>query len=84
MSSATALPDEVDIRQGCEAFIEASKRLELSFQAEQDGISEIMIPSREYGGEATVTGSGFCYAIEGDRILIEARGSEELDVTVEP
>jgi hypothetical protein len=46
--------------------------LELSYDAELEGISELVLPARIYNGEVAVTGEGACVDVRGDRLLVKA------------
>jgi endoglycosylceramidase len=49
--------------------------LELSFDAELEGITEVVLPARIYEGEVTVTGEGACVDHAGDRLLVKAEAT---------
>ncbi|MBN4059150.1 cellulase family glycosylhydrolase [Endomicrobium sp. AH-315-J14] len=52
----------------------ATARWLIEFDAEPDGISEIVMPSRLYGEGVRIGAEGACVEVVGDRLLVKAEG----------
>lgn len=51
-----------------------------TWNAEEDGVTEVMLPKRLYGDDATVLADGACIDRRDDRVLVSGSGTVRLEV----
>jgi endoglycosylceramidase len=64
-------------------FDAATSVATLAVLAEPDGITEVSIPTRLYPDGPTISGTGACYAIAGQRLLLKPT-QDRFEVTIQP
>jgi endoglycosylceramidase len=78
-----AYPQAIDGELDTWSFDAASATASLSFEATPDGVSELVLPTRLYGDNPVVSGSGACVDLQGQVLMIRPT-ADQVIVEVSP